>query len=167
MLNFISDHRLIAATINVEKDAPKLTRKKVRNYKNANPTMMMENFNPPNLDPNTDINKDQTQLNASLQDMIDKCVPEKMVKRPKKKKKHKMPGSMTPSGQQCTIVKNRERTWKKYGEQHHWNAYTVERNKYNCQLHYFQVAITKQKEYWNARAMPRSSSSWSINSQAA
>ena len=57
MLNFISDHRLIAATINVEKDAPKITRKKVRNYKTANPTMMMENFNPPNLDLNTDIMK--------------------------------------------------------------------------------------------------------------
>ena len=56
--------------------------------------MMMENFNPPNLDLNTDINEAQTQLNASLQDMIDKCVPEKMVKR---LKKHKMPGSMTPS----------------------------------------------------------------------
>ena len=33
MLNFISDHRLIAATISVEKDIPKITRKKVRNYK--------------------------------------------------------------------------------------------------------------------------------------
>ena len=87
MLNFISDHRLITATINVEKDAPKITRKKVRNYKNANPTMMMENFNPPNLNLNTDINEAQTQLNASLQDMVDKCVPEKMVKRPKKNTK--------------------------------------------------------------------------------
>ena len=71
MLNFISDHRLITATINVEKDASKITRKKVRNYETANPTMMMENFNPPNLDLNADINEAQTQLNASLQDMID------------------------------------------------------------------------------------------------
>ena len=80
MLNFISDHRLISATINVEKDVPKITKKKARNYKNANPAMMMENFNPPNLDLNTDINEAQTQLTVRLQDMLDKCVPEKMVK---------------------------------------------------------------------------------------
>ena len=135
MLNFISDHRLISATISVEKDVPKITRRKVRNYKNANPAMMMENFNPPNLNLNTDINKAQTQLTARLQDMIDKCVPEKMVKRLKKPQN---PWFNDTLWQQCTIVKNRERAWKKYGEQHHWKAYTVERNKYNCQLHYFK-----------------------------
>ena len=60
---------------------PKLQERK---SETANPAMMMENFNPPNLDLNTDINEAQSQLNASLQDMLDKCVPEKMVKRPKK-----------------------------------------------------------------------------------
>ena len=135
MLNFISDHRLIPATISVEKEIPNITRKKVRNYKNANPAMMMENFNPPNLNCNTDINEAQIQLNASLQDMIDKCVPEKMVKRPKKPQNAWFNDTLQ---QQCTIVKNRERAWKKYGKQHHWKAYTVERNKYNCQLHYFK-----------------------------
>ena len=60
MLNFISDHRLITATIYVVKDAPKITRKKVRNYKTVNPIMMIENFNPLNLDLNTDINEAQT-----------------------------------------------------------------------------------------------------------
>ena len=135
MLNFISDHRLIAATLSVEKEVPKITRKKVINYKNANPAMLMENFNPPNLNPNTDINEAQTQLTTRLQDMIDIGVPEKMVKRPKKPHN---PWFNDILWQQCTIVKNRERAWKKYGEQHHWKAYTVERNKYNCQLHYFK-----------------------------
>ena len=135
MLNFISDHRLIAATINVEKDAPKITREKIRNFKTANAAMMMENFNLPNLDINTDINEAQSQLNASLQDMLDKCVPEKMVKRPRKPQNAWFNDTLW---QQCKIVKNREREWKKYGEQHHWKAYTVERNKYNRQLHYFK-----------------------------
>ena len=109
MLNFISDDRLIAATISVEKDVPKITRKKVRNYKNANPAMMMENFNPPNLDLNTDINKAQTQLTARLQDMIDKCVPEKMVNRLTKPQN---PWFNDTLWQQCTIIKNRERAWE-------------------------------------------------------
>ena len=106
MLNFISDHRLISATISVEKDVPKITRKKVRNYKNVNPAMMIENFNPPILNLNTDINEAQTQLTARLQDMIDKCVPEKMVKRPKKPQN---PWFNDTLWQQCTVVKNRER----------------------------------------------------------
>ena len=43
------------------------------------------------------------------------------------------------------IVKNRERIWRKYREQHHWKAYTMERNKYICQLHYFkQQSISKK-----------------------
>ena len=67
--------------------------------------------------------------------MIDKCVPEKMVKRLEKPQN---PWFNDTFRQQCTIVKNRERAWKKYGKQHHWKAYTVERNKYNCQLHYFK-----------------------------
>ena len=104
MLNFISDHRLISANISVEKDVPKITRRKVRNYKNANPAMMMENFNPPNLDLNTDINEAQTQLTARLQDMIDKCVHEKMMKRPKKPQN---PWFNDTLWQQRTIVKNR------------------------------------------------------------
>ena len=84
MLNFISDHRLISATISVEKDVPKITRKKVRNYKDVSPATMMENFNPPLLDLNTNTNEAQTQLTTRLQEMLDKCVPEKIIKGPKK-----------------------------------------------------------------------------------
>ena len=65
-----------------------------------------------------------------------------MVKRPKKPQN---PWFNDILWQQCTIVKNRERAWKKYREQHHWKAYTVERNKYNCQLHYFkQQSLSKR-----------------------
>ena len=84
MLDFISDHRLISATISVEKDVPKITRKKVRNYKDVSPATMMENFNPPHLSLNTSTNEAQTQLTTWLQEMLDTCVPEKIIKRPKK-----------------------------------------------------------------------------------
>ena len=43
------------------------------------------------------------------------------------------------------IVIDRERTWRKYREQYYWKAYTMERNKYICQLHYFkQQSISKR-----------------------
>ena len=42
------------------------------------------------------------------------------------------------------IVKNRERIWRKYGKQHHWKAYTVERNKYNHQHYFKQQSLSKR-----------------------
>ena len=57
MLSFISDHRLISATISVEKDIPKTTRMKVRYFKDVSPAMMMKNFNPPPLGLNTNTMK--------------------------------------------------------------------------------------------------------------
>ena len=105
----------------------------------------MKNFNPPPLVLNTNANKAQTQLTTRLQKMLDKCVPEKIMKRPKRTQNLWFNDTLQ---QQCTIVKNRERTWKKYRQQHHWKAYTVERNRYNCQLHYFeQQSLSKRILY--------------------
>ena len=102
MLDFISDHRLTSATISVEKDVPKITRKKIRNYKDVSPAMMMENCNPPLLSLNINTNEAQTQHTIWLQEMLDKCVPEKIIKRPKK---HKTSGSMISLGNSIQLSK--------------------------------------------------------------
>ena len=102
ILDFISDHRHISATINAKKDVPMTTIKKIRNYKDVCPAMMMENFHPPVLDPNTNTKEAQTQLIIQLQEMLDKCVPEKIIKRPKK---HKTSGSMISFMNSITFLK--------------------------------------------------------------
>ena len=102
ILDFISDHRLISATISVKKDVPKITRKKIRNYKDVSPAMMMENFHPPLLGLNTNTNKAQTQLTIQPQEMLDKCMPEKIIKR---QKKHKTSGSMISFGNIIKFLK--------------------------------------------------------------
>ena len=84
MHNFILDHRLISATVSVKKDVPKITRKKIRNYKEVSPAMMMENFHPQHLGLNTNTSKVHTQFTLWLQEMLDKCMPEKIIKRPKR-----------------------------------------------------------------------------------
>ena len=84
MLDFISDHHLISATIDVKKDVLKITKKKIRNLKEVNPAIQMENFHPPHLNGNTNTNKAYNQLNLQLQKMLDKCVAEKIVKRTEK-----------------------------------------------------------------------------------
>ena len=142
MLDFISDYRPISATVSVKKDVPKITRKKISNYKDVSPAMMMENFHPPLLRLNTNTIEAHTQLTIQLQEMLDKCVPKKIIKRPKK---HKTSGSMISFGNSTKFVKNIERIWRKYGKQHYWKAYIVERNKYNCQLCYFkQQSMSKR-----------------------
>ena len=101
--------------------------------------MLMENSHPPHLNQNTNTNEAyislKVKLNLQLQEMLDKCAPEKIVKRLEK------PQNIwfnTTLHEQWKIVKNRKRTWKKYKEQHHWKAYTMERNRYIHQLHYFK-----------------------------
>ena len=104
--------------------------------------MLMENFHPPHLEQNTSTNEAHNQLNIWLQEMLDKCVTEKIVKRPEKPQNLWFNNTLQ---EQWKIVKNRERTWRKYREQHHWKAYTMKRNKYICQLHYFkQQSISKR-----------------------
>ena len=84
MLDFILDHWLISATISVKKDVLKITRKKSRNFKEVSPATLMENFHPPHLEQNTNTNKAHNQLYLQLQEMLDKCVPKKIAKRPEK-----------------------------------------------------------------------------------
>ena len=47
MLDFISDHQLISATIDVKKNVRKITRKKIRNFKEVSPATLMEHIHPP------------------------------------------------------------------------------------------------------------------------
>ena len=76
MLDFISDHQLISATIDFKKDVLKITKKKIRNLKEVNPAMLIENFHTPLLNQNTNTNEAYNQLNLQLQEMLDKCAPE-------------------------------------------------------------------------------------------
>ena len=84
MLDFISDHRPISATINVKKHVIKITRKEIRNFKEVSSAVMMENFHPPHLRLNTNTSEAHTQFILQLQKMLDKCLSEKIIKRPRK-----------------------------------------------------------------------------------
>ena len=135
MLDFISDHHLISATIDVKKDVLKITKKKFRNLKEVNPSMLIKNFHLPHLNQNTNTNEAYNQLNLQLQEMLDISAPEKIVKRPEKPQNLWFNHTLS---EQWKTVKNREITWSKYKEQHCWKAYTMERNRYIYQLHYFK-----------------------------
>ena len=67
MFDFISDHPLISATIDVKKDPIKITKKKIRNLKEMNPATLMENFHQLDLNHTTNICEAYNQCNLQLQ----------------------------------------------------------------------------------------------------
>ena len=68
-----------------------------------------------------------------MQEILDRCAPEKIVKRTEN---HKTYGSIAPYANSETSWK--QRNWKKYKQQHHWKAYTMQQNRYIWLLHYFK-----------------------------
>ena len=66
---------------------------KIRNLKEVNQATLMENFHQPDLNQNTNINEAYNQLILQLQEMLDKCALEKIVKRTES---HITYGSITP-----------------------------------------------------------------------
>ena len=93
----------------------------------------MENFHQPELNHFTTASKAYDPLNLKLQEMLDRCVPEKTSG---ELKNHKNYGCTLCEQQK--IVKNRGGTWKKYKQQHLCKAYTMKRNTYIWLLHYFK-----------------------------
>ena len=154
ILNFISDQWLISATTDVEKDLHRSQKKKIRNLKEVDLTTLKENFQQPKLNQNTNVSEAHDQLNLKLQEILDRWASEKIVKTTEKPTK--LWFNHTLSKQQ-KIFKNRERIWKKYKQQHHWRAYTMERNRYIWLLYY-----TKNNQlvrmFWTARRTPKNSS---------
>ena len=73
--------------------------------------------------------------------MLDKAAPQKVryADRPHK------PWFNNYIHKQKNIVKNRDQIYKINREEHHWRAYTIERNKYSGLLKYHKKqVITKQ-----------------------
>ena len=74
----------MSATIDAKKDPLKITKNKIRNLKEVNRATLMENFHQPDLNQNTNISEAKNQLTFLQQEMLDKCAPEKIVKRTEK-----------------------------------------------------------------------------------
>ena len=80
------------ATIDVKKDVLKITRKKIRNFKEVSPATLMENFHPPHL------NQTPVKLTINLTSSYKKCLTNVCQKNKSRgqKKKHKTYGSIIP-----------------------------------------------------------------------
>ena len=100
------------------------------------------NFTPPDLNENTTIDEVASQLKTELCKALDATAPIRSIKftnRPKH------PWFNKCIREQKSVVKNHERKWRKYKQQHQWQAYTKERNVYNRLLIYQKKQTISKK----------------------
>ena len=128
---FVSDHRIVLCTTNLRN--PPLIIKKVKTRK-INPEVVSTCISEMDLEPilNATSLHDAVKLYQSeLTDKFNKHFPivEKTIRdRPK------LPWYDHWLKDQRRIMRNREKVWVKYGEDHQWLAYKRERNRYKNML---------------------------------
>ena len=125
---YILDHCMGLVDINIKKQKYPTETKEIRDRRKLTGPTLTQNFTPPDIDENTTINEAARQLNTELCKALDATAPVKTIKftnRPKQPWFNKF------IREQKNIVKNHERKWRKYKQQHQWQAYMKERNVYN------------------------------------
>ena len=125
--DMLSDHKFVLAQLNVGK--PKIKRQEmlVRKiddslFKDAN-----QDFNDSKILSQETLEDCLQCFNAESSRIMDKYFPIKAVK---PTNKMRVPWFNKTSRDQRKIVRNRERCWLKYSDDHHWTAYKRERNRY-------------------------------------
>ena len=114
------------------------------------PATLMKNFQQSELNQNTNISEAYDQLNLKLQEMLDRCAPEKI----KRTEKPPLLWFNHTLCKQQKIVKNRERTSKKYKQQH------PRRHILWKEIDTFDYSITSEnnqliRKFWTARRVQK------------
>ena len=121
---------------------------------------MMENFHHPHLRLNINTSKAHTKFTLQLQEMLDKCVPEKIIKGPKTP--HKTSGSMISFDNSIKLLK----IGKEHGE--NMGSSTTGRHTQLKETNTFANSTTlnnnqSAKESWTSKITPKNYSSWSTS----
>ena len=128
---YISDHRLLILETTINKIEPqKITTKARKSTKNIN-NIFKEKFNDTEILRSTTLKDAINHFTKEVLKALDDIAPLKKVKTTNRKLK---PWYDEDLKQQRTIMKNWERKWIKYHEDHLWKAYVIERNRYNTLL---------------------------------
>ena len=114
---YISHHCMVSVDINIMKQKHPIETKEIRDKtKLAGPTLA-QNFTPPQIKENVTTDEATSQLDTELCKALDATAPIKSIKftiRPKH------PWFNKYIRKQKSMVKNHERKWRKYNQQHQW-----------------------------------------------
>ena len=130
---FISDHALVSSTLSIRKSKYNRKQVKVRKTNLISDNDWLDNLHADNIKCADNLQSVCNQLNDELLRLMDELAPERILSISSRPKTEWLTSELYS---QRKIVRNRERIWKRYGANQHWQAYTRERNRYNHMLNY-------------------------------
>ena len=125
---FVSDHCMVSVELSLKKPIPPIVRKVVRDCSKITPQSFAENYTNPNYDENTTLEEAHNLFEEELLKALNRVAPLKTIKCTNRQKH---PWHNQFIKEQKRVVKNREKIWRQYRQEHQWLAYTKERNTYN------------------------------------
>ena len=148
LATYISDHKLIKATLEFTPDRIVQNEHKVRNLKNLDMEKFMDTLHLPEICKLETVELIWTEFCTNIQSGLDTSAPLKSIKMGTKNNKLWYDNDLR---QQRRKVKNGEGIFRKYGEQHQWQAFKSEGNKYSRMLidvktKFFQNKISENKK---------------------
>ena len=139
---YISDHYMVLVNINIKKQNYPIETREIKDRKKLTGPTLAQNFTHPDFNEDTTIDEATSQFNTELPKALDATTPIKSIKftnRPKHPWFNKF------IREQKRVVKNYERKWRMYKQQHQCQAYMKERNAYNRLLIYHKKQTISKK----------------------
>ena len=133
--DLLSDHRIVICQTDRGKPTPEKATIEIRKYNDSNITRFAQD-----LDLSCVLNcKSLEEAVLEYETVLKKCLDDNMPIKSKTVVKRKcVPWYCDDIKQQRQVVRNRERTWLKYNQQHQWEAYKRERNRYRNMINHYK-----------------------------
>ena len=126
--SFVSDHCMVSVELSLKKPRPPIVRKVIRDCSKITPQTFGENYTNPNCDEDTTLEEAHNLFEEELLKALNRVAPLKAIKCTNRQK-HPWHNQFIKD--QKRVVKNREKIWRRYQQEHQWLAYKKERNAYN------------------------------------
>ena len=125
--DFISDHRIVISQTTLLNPKPNQKSVDIRKYNSSNIQLFSESLNFQKVLEADDVNVAVDHYAKELQTKLDSFIP---LKTKRITEHRKVPWFTDDIKIQRQLIRNRERVWLKYNQDHQWQAYKRERNRY-------------------------------------
>ena len=142
--SYISDHRLVGIEINSKKNSKQLEDQHRCPLKELDLDTFIKEFRNEIVMQHSKLDTIWKEFNKELTRTLDKLVP---PRKPRRNAKPAKPWYNSRLLGQKRIVRNREDKYIKYKQNHHWKAFTRERNRYNTMLRFSKRASIVELVY--------------------
>ena len=137
-VDFVSDHRLVVCQTNLLNPKPQPKTISIRKYTPEKLTTLEKSLNFHKTMEATELNVAVEEFENHLKIKLDHYIP--LVTK-KLQERRAVPWFVPELKAQRLVLRSRERTWIKYTENHHWQAYVRERTSYKNMVAYHKACF--------------------------